>query len=99
LFFLFSQRGLVVLEDALYPALFLKPDEGVDNALRLFRKVHRPMALVRDDEGKILGLITLEDILEEIIGDIEDEHDRPTRKLSLRRRRPTNRPTGSPGRK
>jgi CBS domain containing-hemolysin-like protein len=99
LFFLFSQRGLVVLEDALYPALFLKPDEGVDNALRLFRKVHRPMALVRDDDGKILGLITLEDILEEIIGDIEDEHDRPTRKLSLRRRRPTNRPTGSPGRK
>lgn len=82
LFFLFSLRGVVVLEDALYPALFLKPDEGVANALRLFRKAKRPMALVRDDEGMIHGLITLEDILEEIIGDIEDEHDQPMAKLA-----------------
>lgn len=84
LFFLFSLRGVVVLEDAMYPPLFLKPDEGVANALRLFRKARRPMALVRDDDGKIHGLITLEDILEEIIGDIEDEHDYPTAKLKLR---------------
>ncbi|MBY0526582.1 MAG: hemolysin family protein [Gemmataceae bacterium] len=86
LFYLFSLRGVVVLEDAMYPALFLKPDESVATALRLFRQAKRPMALVRDDTGKIHGLLTLEDILEEIIGDIEDEHDRPTPKLSLRRR-------------
>jgi CBS domain containing-hemolysin-like protein len=85
LFYLFSLRGVVVLEDALYPPLFLKPEESVANALRLFRKARRPMALVRDEEGKILGLITLEDILEEIIGDIEDEHDYPVPKLILRR--------------
>jgi len=35
------------------------------------------MALVRDDGGKIVGLLTLEDVLEEIVGDIEDEHDLP----------------------
>jgi putative hemolysin len=98
LFYLFSQRGLVVLEDALYPPLFLKPEERVANALRLFRQAHRPMALVRDSTGKILGLITLEDILEEIVGDIEDEHDRPTPKLILRRSR-TPRSEGSTGRK
>jgi CBS domain containing-hemolysin-like protein len=86
LFYLFSLRGVVVLEDAMYPPLFLKPDESVANALRLFRKTHRPMALVRDEDGKIVGLITLEDILEEIVGDIEDEHDRPTPKLKLRPR-------------
>ncbi len=85
LFFLFSLRGVVVLEDALYPPLFLKPEEGVANALQLFRKAKRPMALVRDDDGKIHGLITLEDILEEIIGDIEDEHDSPPPKLGRRR--------------
>jgi CBS domain containing-hemolysin-like protein len=86
LFYLFSLQDVVVLHDALYPALFLKPDEEIGNALRLFRKSHRPMALVRDDDGKIHGLITLEDILEEIVGEIEDEHDRPAAKLKWRRR-------------
>jgi CBS domain containing-hemolysin-like protein len=91
LFFLLSLRGVVVLEDAIYPPLFLKPDEEIANGLRLFKKAKRPMALVRNDDGKIVGLITLEDILEEIIGDIEDEHDRPipreTRLKGVRRRR------------
>jgi CBS domain containing-hemolysin-like protein len=88
LFYLFSLRGVVVLQDALYPALFLRPDESMANALRLFRKAKRPMALVRDDAGHVLGLITLEDVLEEIVGDIEDEHDRPTPKVPPRKRRP-----------
>jgi CBS domain containing-hemolysin-like protein len=88
LFYLFSLQGVVVLQDALYPPLFLKPEESLANALRLFRKARRPMALVRDEGGKVLGMITLEDVLEEIVGDIEDEHDRPTPKVVLRRRRP-----------
>jgi putative hemolysin len=87
LFFLFSTSGAVVLEDALYPATFLDPDEPIANAFRLFRKSHRPMTVVRDSEGKVLGLITLEDVLEEIVGDIEDEHDVPVPKLKLARRR------------
>lgn len=91
LFFIVGMNDVVVLEDALYPAIFLKPDEEVGNALRLFRKAKRHMALVRDEEGKVLGLVTLEDILEEIIGDIEDEQDQPFAKrrfLRLRRRKP-----------
>ena len=43
------------------------------------------LLLVRDADNHILGLITLEDVLEQIIGDIEDEHDRPMRKVRLRR--------------
>lgn len=86
LFYLLSLRGVVALSDALYPALFLKPEETIANALRLFKKAHRHMAMVRDEEGKIHGLITLEDVLEEIVGDIEDEHDRPTPRLKLVRR-------------
>jgi CBS domain containing-hemolysin-like protein len=99
LFFLFSLRGVVVLEDALYPSLFLKPDETMANALQLFRRAHRPMAVVRDDAGKVLGLITLEDVLEEIVGDIEDEHDRPTPKLQPRKRPLLPKPVGPPGQK
>jgi CBS domain containing-hemolysin-like protein len=94
LFYLFSLRGVVVLEDAMYPPLFLKPDQDLGTALRLFKQTRRPMALVRDDEGKVRGLITLEDILEEIVGDIEDEHDRPVPRVALRRRRP--RPASHP---
>lgn len=86
LFHLFSLRGLVNLEDARYDPIFLKPDESVATALRLFQKAKKPMALVRDDEGRIHGLITLEDVLEQIIGEIEDEHDRPVRKSGMRRR-------------
>jgi CBS domain containing-hemolysin-like protein len=85
LFYLFSLKGMVILQDALYPALFLRPDNTVAEALKLFRKAHRPMALVRDENSKILGLITLEDVLEEIVGELEDEHDRPTPKLVRRR--------------
>lgn len=84
LFYLFSLRGVVVLQDALYPTTFLKPDQPVADALRLFKRSHRPMAVVRDDNGQVLGLLTLEDVLEEIVGDIEDEHDRPVPKVRLR---------------
>jgi CBS domain containing-hemolysin-like protein len=35
------------------------------------------LAIVRDDSGKTIGLVTLEDLLEELVGDIRDEHDEP----------------------
>lgn len=77
LFHLFSLRGMVVLDDAMYPAMFVDPDRPISEVLREFRKKRRPMAIVRDSDGKILGIITLEDIVEEIVGEIEDEHDMP----------------------
>ena len=86
LFHIFSLRGIVVLEDAIYPATFLDPEESIATALQLFKKSRRPMALVRNEQGKILGLLTLEDVLEEIVGELEDEHDRPIPKVRLRRR-------------
>jgi CBS domain containing-hemolysin-like protein len=78
LFHLFSLRGMVVLDDAMYPAIFVDPDRPISEVLRQFRGQRRPMAIVRDRDGSVLGLITLEDIVEEIVGEIEDEHDPPS---------------------
>jgi putative hemolysin len=75
LFSLITLGQVVILEDVLYPATFIDPGEPVSVSLRLFRKTRRPMAIVRDAEKKVLGMLTLEDVLEEIVGDIEDEHD------------------------
>ena len=75
LFHLFSLKGLVILMDAMYPPLFVSPDLAVARLLRIFRRERRPLAVVRDAEGTFLGIVTLEDILEEIVGEIEDEHD------------------------
>jgi magnesium and cobalt exporter, CNNM family len=75
LFSIVTRRLPVILEDVLYPATFIDPDAPVSVALRLFKKTRRPMALVRDKYKKVHGMLTLEDILEEIVGDIQDEHD------------------------
>lgn len=78
LFYLISAKGVVVLEDALYPVIYLKPNATIAFALKTFKNSHRHMAVVRDEVSqKVIGLITFEDILEEIVGEIEDEHDRP----------------------
>jgi putative hemolysin len=77
---LVSLQGMAILDDAIYPAMFMKPEQTIGEALRQFKKAHRHMAIVRNASNEVVGLITLEDILEEIIGDIEDEHDMPQTK-------------------
>ena len=78
LFHLYAKTRLVLLADAIRPALELAPATAIGEALRLFRRNRRHMAIVRDEGGPVLGIVTIEDVLEEIVGDIEDEHDEPT---------------------
>jgi putative hemolysin len=75
LFHIFSMRGLVILMDAMYPALFVAAEVPVSRVLAMFKREKRQMAVVKGAEGRFLGIVTLEDILEEIVGEIEDEHD------------------------
>jgi len=68
-------RGLIVLQDILYPPAFVPGSKKVVDLLKDFQKGHTHIALVLDAKGAIEGLVTLEDILEEIVGEIEDEYD------------------------
>jgi putative hemolysin len=81
LFYLFSTSGVVSLIDAVYEPVFLDANESVSVALDLFRKAHRHLAIVREEDGTVVGILTLEDVLEEIVGEIEDEHDIDVPKL------------------
>jgi CBS domain containing-hemolysin-like protein len=77
-FHVYANQRVVVLADALRPHLELPPDLSLAEALRRFRRERRHMAVVREPGGPVLGIATLEDVLEEIVGEIEDEHDVPS---------------------
>ncbi|MEI8274975.1 MAG: hemolysin family protein [Hyphomicrobiales bacterium] len=57
------------------PPWFVPETRPVSEQLKAFRRRKTPFALVVDEYGEVEGLVTLEDILEEIVGDITDEHD------------------------
>ena len=63
------------LNSVLRQPIFISETARSDNLLRLFQKNQMHMAIVIDEFGNTAGVVTLEDLLEEIVGDIEDEHD------------------------
>jgi magnesium and cobalt transporter len=63
------------LRGALRPAVFIPESKRLNVLLRDFRANRNHMAIVVDEYGGVAGLITIEDVLEQIVGDIEDEYD------------------------
>ena len=63
------------IKDLLRPATFVPESKRLNVLLREFRANHNHMAVVIDEYGGAAGLVTIEDVLEQIVGDIEDEHD------------------------
>ena len=68
-------RDLVILQDIIYPPIFVPDSKNVTELLKEFQKGHTHLAIVTDPHGKLQGLVTLEDLLEEIVGEIQDEYD------------------------
>ena len=71
----FADRDAFDLRDSLRPAVFIPESKRLNVLLREFRQTRNHMAIVVDEYGGVAGLITIEDVLEQIVGDIEDEYD------------------------
>lgn len=67
--------------DIIKPAYFITENEKIDSLLREFQTQKMHIAIVNDEFGSVRGLITLEDILEEIVGEITDESDKDEDRL------------------
>jgi CBS domain containing-hemolysin-like protein len=72
---LLAHPELIVLHDLVRPALFVPWTKPVGELMREMQQKRSLLALVVDEYGGFSGIVTLEDILEEIVGEIRDEHD------------------------
>jgi magnesium and cobalt transporter len=70
-----EQRDELRIEDYLRPAVVIPESKRLNALLKEFRDSHNHMAIVVDEYGGVSGLLTIEDVLEEIVGEIDDEHD------------------------
>jgi putative hemolysin len=76
---LFRQQHLgwaMELRKLLHPALFVPENMTLDRLLELFQEKHNQLAIVLNEYGGTEGMVTLEDVVEEIVGEIRDEHRR-----------------------
>ena len=71
----FATDGKLEIETLIRPAVFIPESKRLNTLLTEFRQSHNHMAVVVDEYGGVSGLATIEDVLEQIVGEIDDEHD------------------------
>ncbi len=81
---LVSYSSVVILQDVMHPAIFVQEHEKISNLLRRMKKERFHLAVVLDEFGGTAGVVTLEDVIEEIVGEIQDEHDDETQPVEER---------------
>jgi putative hemolysin len=75
LFAIFFEKNLFVLEDALRPAFVVPASIRATDLLAEMRRRRQPFAVVVDEMGAMAGIATMEDLVEELVGDIASEHE------------------------
>lgn len=71
-----ERRAAVAVDELAAPPIFVPESETLRSLLDEFRQRRRTFAVVADEYGSVAGVVTLEDVLEALVGDIEDEFDR-----------------------
>ncbi|MBQ7064091.1 MAG: HlyC/CorC family transporter [Firmicutes bacterium] len=74
-FMMLMHQGKTSITEAVKPAIFVPETMKISLLLRMFQREKTHMAIVLDEFGGTTGLVTMEDILEELVGEIYDEHD------------------------
>jgi len=80
LLYILREKGLFLLQDLLNDAAYVSGSMRVNELLRKFQSEHMQIAIVVDKDKKTIGLVTLEDLLEEIVGEIEEKTSRRKKK-------------------
>ena len=75
-FYNFIYRSVVTIRDSVRPVIFTPKNKKIDDLLRELQQKKLHIAVAMDEYGGTAGIITLEDILEELVGEIWDEHDK-----------------------
>lgn len=73
LIYIWRNKALVVLADLVQPVYHVPANKRVNELLREFQARHIQIAVVADENGKTMGLVTLEDLIEEIVGEVGEE--------------------------
>jgi len=76
-----EHRDIIVLQDIIRPAHFIPETKHIGDILKDFQRKHIHLGIVVNEHGGVEGLVTLEDIIEEIVGEIEDEYDTDSDKV------------------
>ncbi len=80
---LLENKNLIVLEDIIRPAYFVPDTKKISQIMKDFQAKKNQMAIVLDEFGGFEGIVTMEDILEEIVGEIHDEYDEETKSFEI----------------
>lgn len=78
-----TDQPATALRERLFPPVFIQESTPITKLLRDFQEKKNHMAIVTDEFGGVRGLITLEDVIEEIVGEIDDEHDQEESELRV----------------
>lgn len=71
---IWHNKSLIIIPDLVQPAYFVRKDRKVSDMLKDFQRMKIQIAIVVDEHKKTLGLVTLEDLIEEIVGEIEEDY-------------------------